>query len=269
MTEELTQGTAAPASRTKRAAAGAAHDESTATPSPDLNDPSLYINRELSCWPSRGACSRRPTTSDNPLLERVKFLSIFSSNLAEFFMVRIAGLQQQVEAGVADVSADGLTPAEQLGACRDEALRAHARGAPCAVATSRCRSWPRPASYILDYEELDDEQRAAADAYFDEHGLPGAHAAGVRPRPAVPAHLQPEPQPRGAAPRERDEQRFARVKMPPIAAAARAGAAPPKATRRGRQGAPYDFVWLEQLIAANLDELFPGMDDRRARTPSA
>ena len=59
----------------------------------------------------------------NPLLERVKFLSILGSNLGEFFMVRIAGLRQQVEAGVADLSADGMTPAEQLVACREQAYQ--------------------------------------------------------------------------------------------------------------------------------------------------
>ena len=80
---------------------------------------------------------------DNPLLERVKFLSIFSSNLAEFYMVRIAGLKQQVQAGVRELSADGLTPAEQLAIVRESARQLIMRGrglySPAARRTGRER----------------------------------------------------------------------------------------------------------------------------------
>ncbi len=65
----------------------------------------------------------RPRTDTNPLLERVKFLAILGSNLDEFFMVRVAGLHKQIEAGVVDVPPDGMTPAEQLAAIRKVALQ--------------------------------------------------------------------------------------------------------------------------------------------------
>ena len=87
----------------------------------DLTDRSLYINRELSMLAFQRRVLEEIQDERNPLIERVKFLSILGSNLGEFFMVRVAGLRQQVEAGVADLSADGMTPAEQLVACREQA----------------------------------------------------------------------------------------------------------------------------------------------------
>ena len=82
-------------------------------PAVNLRDPSLYINREL----SNIEFNRRvlhETQSGHPLLERVKFLAIFHSNMDEFFMVRVSGLKQQFKLGLATVSSDGLLPREQL-----------------------------------------------------------------------------------------------------------------------------------------------------------
>ena len=93
-------------------------------PTLDLADPSLYLNRELSMLAFQERVLEEAEDPANPLLERVKFLSIFSSNMAEFYMVRVAGLKQQVSAGVRDLSADGLTPAEQLELVREKAQRA-------------------------------------------------------------------------------------------------------------------------------------------------
>ena len=81
-------------------------------------DPDLLINRELSLLDFQSRVLEEALDENNPLLERVKFLAIFGSNMDEFFMVRVSGLRKQVEAGIIEVSPDGMTPREQLAAIR-------------------------------------------------------------------------------------------------------------------------------------------------------
>src|SRR5829696_3599675 len=88
-----------------------------------LDDPRLYLNRELSMLEFFQRVLDEARDPANPLLERVKFLAILGSNLDEFFMVRVAGLKQQLAAGVVEISPDGLTPAEQLAAVRKSVTR--------------------------------------------------------------------------------------------------------------------------------------------------
>src|ERR1700716_10234 len=86
----------------------------TANPAVDLRDPSLYINRELSLLAFQRRVLEEAEDEQNPLLERVKFLSIVGSNLDEFFMVRVAGLIAQMDAGILDTGPDGMSPRAQL-----------------------------------------------------------------------------------------------------------------------------------------------------------
>ena len=81
-------------------------------------DPSLYINRELSWLAFNARVLHEAFDARNALLERVKFLSIFSTNLDEFYMVRVAGLRRQIAAGVQHLPPDGLTAAQQLEAIK-------------------------------------------------------------------------------------------------------------------------------------------------------
>src|SRR6202043_1804205 len=125
---------------------------------PELDQPDLYINRELSWIEFNRRVFEQAQESRHPLLERVKFLSIFDTNLDEFIMVRVAGLKDQLVAHVPSLSPDGLTAEQQIVAVR-QAL------AP--LVQEVCHYWrneliPMLAAqhiYILDYEQLDGPQR--------------------------------------------------------------------------------------------------------------
>src|SRR5881392_332524 len=91
-------------------------------PTVDWNDPSLYINRELGWLEFNRRCLLEALNPDLPLLERVRFLAIFSNNLDEFFMVRVSALKDQVTAGVVETPPDGLSPQQQLAAIRERVL---------------------------------------------------------------------------------------------------------------------------------------------------
>src|SRR5688572_3455856 len=83
----------------------------------------LFFNRELSLLAFHARVLEEAFDKSNPLLERLKFLSIFSSNLDEFFMIRCSGLKEELEQGITDVAPDGATPAEQLARIREQVLK--------------------------------------------------------------------------------------------------------------------------------------------------
>src|SRR5262249_41773200 len=149
-------------------------------------DAALYLNRELSLLAFFRRVLEEAQDERNPLLERVKFLSIVSSNLAEFFMVRVAGLKQQVAAGVVERSMDGLTPAEQLTLIRQAAtdLMQGSRE----VLSQLLPLLAETGIHVLDYAALTDQPRAQADAYFERMIFPVvtpmAYAPG-RPFPHI------------------------------------------------------------------------------------
>ena len=101
-----------------------------ARPELDLRDPSLYLNRELSWLEFNRRVLHEAVDPRTPLLERLKFLGIFSSNLDEFFQVRVAGLKQQVAAGIVERTADGMTPEAQLRAISQRGAGADRRASP-------------------------------------------------------------------------------------------------------------------------------------------
>ena len=119
----------------------------------------------------------------------------------------------------------------------------------------------KPAFSSVDYAELSDVQLRGAAKYFDETVFPGSDAAGLRPRPSFPAHLQPQPEPGGADPRSPKATNISPASRFPIRCRSwfplnRAAKAKPKRPR----ASDLDLVWLEQVIAANLAALFPGME---------
>lgn len=215
----------------------------------DLSAPEFYLNRELT-WLS--FCSRVLHEAEdprNPLLERLKFLAIVSSNLDEFYMKRIGGLKQQVAAGIRSPTVDGLTPAEQIDACRSVVRALDIRRAK---SLDELRRLLREHDIrITSIDKLAEKERAS----LREHYLKEIYPL-VTPQAMDPAHpfpfvsnlslnllvtlrYQKEP-----------VHSLARVKVP-------VGAGIPRMLRVGGRDV---FVPLEDVIADNLDLLFPGME---------
>jgi polyphosphate kinase len=222
------------------------------------NDAGYFLNRELSLLSFFGRVLDEARDSRNPLLERAKFLAIVGSNLAEFFMVRVAGLKQQIEAGVLELSIDGLTPEQQLAAIGKAARQLTHDARDCLQ--SLLPLLGKAGVHVLDFAALDEFQKAHASQYFDETVFPVltplAHDLG-RPFPHISNMSL------NLAVILRDEsgmRRFARVKVPNtlprlIKIPAAAGATiPPGPILHKRY-----LVWLEQVIIAHLPRLFPGM----------
>ena len=136
----------------------------------DLYDPAVYINRELSLLEFNKRVLEEAQDERNPILERAKFLAIYSSNMDEFFMVRVAGLRQQVAAGVIDTPADGLTPAEQLVAIR-KIVRTRMGEMHLCFTDIRTKLGEN-GIHLLNYKELNKSQKSSVDEYFKDEIFP-------------------------------------------------------------------------------------------------
>jgi polyphosphate kinase len=233
-----------------------------AVPAPEVNlaaappDTQLFVNRELSLLQFQRRVFDEARDPTNPLLERVRFLSIVASNLDEFFMIRVAALRQQVAAGVTDRSSDGLTPAEQVAAIHREALDlGHAM-----VAYLHDELVPAlrlAGIHVVDWPQLTEAQRTVANRWFQELAFPVLTPLAYDPGRPFP-HISNLSLNLAVLVRDADgAERFARVKVPDSL---------PRLVPLGRSEDRPDgparaehFVWLEQLIAANATQLFPGM----------
>ncbi len=176
----------------------------TATARVDLDDSSLYFNRELSWLDFNERVLQLAEDPSVPLLERLKFCAIYEDNLDEFYMVRVAGLHDQVEAELDARGADGIAPSEVIG--RDPRARDRAARARCSAASTRS-CVPALSEHGIRLITLADANAGRArGAREDLHGtgLPGADAAGDRAGQALPLHLQPLAQHRGAAAQPRE-----------------------------------------------------------------
>lgn len=226
----------------------------------DLDNPQYYFNRELSWLEFNNRVLSEGLDERNPLLERLKFLAIFSSNLDEFFMVRVAGLKQQVEAGVTKLSFDGRSPSEQL-------LDIHQRLKELVqIQDQHFQHTLKPllateGIYLVDYLELNREQRNYLQDFYQNHIFPVLTPLAVDPSHPFPhisnlslnlAVVIKEP--------EHDQQeRFARVKVP--GNFARFVALPEALCHYpDQEKAVWVGVPIEQVIAHNLDTLFPQMN---------
>lgn len=225
----------------------------------DLQDSQYYFNRELSWLEFNRRVLHEALDERTPLLERLKFMAIFSSNLDEFFMVRVAGLKQQVAAGVTKLSIDGQTPTEQLTAIGDR-LRPMVQQQHQHCKQVLRKKLIEQGIYILDYVDLNQEQRNYLNQFFEEHIFPVLTPLAVDPSHPFPyisnlslnlAVVVKDP--------DLDEELFARIKIP--RALSRFIPLPKELRQRNkRKVGVWTGVPIEQVITHNLEYLFPGMN---------
>src|SRR5689334_1919726 len=134
---------------------------------PDLHDPSLYVNRELGLISFQWRVLEEALDSTNPLLERVNFLAIVGSNLNEFFMVRVASLTAQVDAGIPEFGPDRMSPSAQLLAIRREVKRLVDASHTCLDKELK-PALAEEGIHIVDYADLSPKQLQACKRYFSE-----------------------------------------------------------------------------------------------------
>jgi polyphosphate kinase len=263
-----------------------------------LNDPSLYLNREVSWLDFNERVLQLAEDEELPLLERVKFCAIYTTNLDEYYMVRVAGLHDQIEAGVENPSQDGATPSQTIGLIREQVLELGGRLTACFEQRLR-PALARHGIHLVAFEELDAHQRTYLAKHFQQVIFPTLTPLAVAPGRPFPyisnlslslAVLVRDP--------ITDLTVFARVKVPteilprfievPAAtgegataggresaaagdresatAGSResvAGGAREGATAGGRESAAaggVTLVALEEVIAHHLGALFPGME---------
>lgn len=225
----------------------------------DLNDPRLYINRELSMLEFQRRVLEEAWDDKNPLLERVKFLSIVGSNLDEFFMVRVSGLKKQIDLGILNLPPDGMTPAEQLAAIRKMAMQIMTDARDC-LRDDILPALTKTGIHILDYNELTDRQKSTVVSYFEEVVFPVLTPLAFDPGHPFP-HISNLSLNLAVLIRDQaNKNHFARIKVPttlprlvPIKRSSGS------VRKDGTVPHNHYFVWLEQVVANNLDALFPGM----------
>ncbi len=215
----------------------------------DLGSPEFYLNRELTWLAFNQRVLHEAEDERTPLLERVKFLAIASGNLDEFFMKRIGGLKEQIEAGVTEKTIDGRTPREQLAACHAviRELEQRKRDAMTVLVRALTRNGIR----LARWRDLEEPQRVELREHYLRNIFPLVTPQGIDPAHPFPfvsnlslnllvtLHHPKDPVPL-----------LARVKVP-------VGSGIPRFQQVGDEDT---FVALEDVMAANLDLLFPGME---------
>ncbi len=219
-------------------------------PTLDLDDPSLYLNRELTWLAFNGRVLDEAAQARNPLLERVKFLAIVSNNLDEFFMKRIGGLKQQVAAGVTTPTVDGRTPSQQLIDCH-QVIREMQRDQQ-AIYLELLELLNQADIKITQYQQLNDEQQHQLREHFRQNIFPMLTPLAMDPSHPFPfiSNLTLNLLVTLRFPGGHDLH-MARLKVP---------VSKDVSPRMIQVGEENTFVTLDDLIVNNLDMLFPGME---------
>jgi polyphosphate kinase len=225
----------------------------------DLDAPTYFINRELSMLEFQRRVLQEAQDESNPLLERIKFLAIVGSNLDEFFMVRVSGLKKQLDAGVMELPPDGMTPAEQLAAIRKTSWQIMTQARDL-LQTELLPALKKAGIIVMNYDELNEKQKSIADQYFDEVVFPVLTPLAFDPGHPFPHISNLSLNLAVVIQDQAGQELFARVKVPDTLPRL----LPLKRSSGGlrKDGTPpktHYFVWLEEVIAANLTKLFPGM----------
>ena len=214
----------------------------------EANDPARFLNRDIEWLEFNARVLDVAADQRTPLLERLRFLSIYSANLDEFFMKRVGVIKRQIEAGVSGPVPEALSPQQQLDGIR---ARVATLGHRQAIVL-RDRLLPALAPHgirMLRWEQLTDAQRAEAEAWFRRSVFPILTPLAVDPGHRFPfiSNMSVSLGVMLRRPGE-SEQQFARVKVPDI----------PSRLYRFEGGA--DFIPVQDIVEHNLDDLFPGME---------
>ena len=217
----------------------------------------LFFNRELSLLEFHARVLEEALDQRNPLLERLKFLSIFSSNLDEFFMIRVSGLKEEMEHGV-DASPDGLTPAQQLAKTRERILGLVDQQARC-LQDDVLPGLANAGISVVTYDSLSRNEKERLEHYFTERVFPVLTPLAVDPSHPFPyisplsvnicLTVNPPKNMKLISSRKLTDPNFVRIKVPSVL---------PRLVPVSASSTRY--VLLEEIIEANIQALFPNME---------
>jgi polyphosphate kinase len=206
-----------------------------------------YINRELSWLQFDDRVLSEAENPDNPVLERLKFLSIFESNLDEFFMVRVSGLVEQIETGVAEPTPDGMTPTEQIAAIVASVRRLRRRATALWSETIQPQLEDEGIA-IRKYTDLSPKLQKRVDKFFRDAVFPVCTPLLLQPSASFP-FISNRSLNIAIELGEGAHRSLARIKVPDVI---------PRLVRAAKNR--QDFILIEDLIANHLHEFFPGVE---------
>ncbi|MBX2990820.1 MAG: polyphosphate kinase 1 [Bacteroidetes bacterium] len=213
-------------------------------------DPLLYINRELSWLEFNQRVFEEAQDKRHPLLERAKFLAITSSNLDEFFMIRVAAIKEQILADFAELSPDGKVPVQQLKAIHERSSRMFKEKSGL-FWNELQPQFAENGIHLLKMNDITTTEKALLSEYYAREIFPVLTPLAFDPGHPFPYISNLSLNLAVSVSNPKGEERFARVKVPDVL--------PRLVEIPGGAAPPHRFVWLEDLIRENLGMLFPGM----------
>lgn len=223
--------------------------------------PANFINRDLSWIEFNRRVLQEALNPDLPLLEKVKFVSIFSSNLDEFYMIRVSGIKEQIAANVLEPAIDGLTPIEQLQRT-EKALQPLLKQLYDLWSNDIVPSLRENNIFLHDYDELSKEEKKVLTEYFKKEIYPVLTPLAFDPGRPFPYISNLSLSLAVLIRKPNGENHFARVKVPDILPRLLQIDDIVESNKRKNANGNFKarFIWLSDLIKANLQMLFPGME---------